>query len=282
MRMVHQGDEQARQHPIGGERSPEEVAREFIRREGSFEEPEDTGGIRKGRVAVIGIVLAVITAAVVVLATRSGPTSGPTSARATAQMAANAKALAAGCSANPRARANEMTFRAPAHVIQPRTLYAATVVTTAGTFRIGMNSLGAPNALNDFLFLAEKGYFNCNTFFYVSSDGIDRTGDPTGSGVGQPGYSIPAERPAPAPDPTHQYPVGSVALANYGPLDAGGGQWFVVAGPAAESLPNKYSLFGRVIAGFRVIQKINAEGSVSGKPTVLERVLKVTIQRASV
>jgi peptidylprolyl isomerase len=280
--MVHR-EAEPEQVEMGVPVSPLEVARDYIGREGSFELDEPVGGPRRNRVLLVAAAFVVAAAVIIVLATRSNPKpDASTSAVAIAQQAANAKAVAAGCPASPTARANVLTFGAPASVIRPHTLYAATVMTTLGTFRIGMNSLSAPASLNNFLFLAEQGYFDCNTFFYVSSQGIDRTGDPTGTGVGQPGYSIRAERPAATADPNQQYPLGSVALANFGSLDGGGGQWFVIAGPLAEGLPNKYSLFGHVIKGLDVIEKINAAGTASGKPKVLQRILKVTIQTQKV
>jgi len=69
-----------------------------------------------------------------------------------------------------------------------------------------------------------------------------------------------------------------VALANSGYLDAGGSQWFVVTGPVGEALPNSFSPLGRIISGMPVVDKINAEGTASGRPKVIERILKVTIQ----
>jgi cyclophilin family peptidyl-prolyl cis-trans isomerase len=186
--------------------------------------------------------------------------------------------VANGCPASPTARANSLQYAAPTNMVRDNTLYAATVVTTAGTFRIALQQSKAPKSVNSFIFLAEKGYFTCNAFNRVVANGIDATGDPSGTGHGGPGYVIPAEQPAPASNPAHQYPLDTVALANGGGYDVGGSQWFVVTGPVGESLPNSFSVLGTVISGQSVLEKINAEGTPSGHPTVIERVLKVTIQ----
>ena len=67
-------------------------------------------------------------------------------------------------------------------------------------------------------------------------------------------------------------------MANDGQPNTGGSQWFIVAGPQGESLPNSYSLFGHVTSGMKVVQRINAQGSTAGvPPDVTHRILKVTI-----
>jgi peptidyl-prolyl cis-trans isomerase B (cyclophilin B) len=67
-------------------------------------------------------------------------------------------------------------------------------------------------------------------------------------------------------------------MANTGQAHTGGSQWFIVAGPEGQSLPNSYSLFGQVTSGMSVVQKINAQGSAAGvPPDVIHRMLKVTI-----
>jgi cyclophilin family peptidyl-prolyl cis-trans isomerase len=105
---------------------------------------------------------------------------------------------------------------------------------------------------------------------------MDQTGDPTGTGTGGPGYTIPDELPATA---TPQYPLGSVAMANTGSANTGGSQFFIVTGPTGEALPPTYSLFGQVpSSSMAVPQQINTEGSTSGvPPNVTQRMLSVTI-----
>jgi cyclophilin family peptidyl-prolyl cis-trans isomerase len=110
---------------------------------------------------------------------------------------------------------------------------------------------------------------------------MNQTGDPQGTGTGGPGYTIPDEYPPKASNPSSQYPIGSVAMANTGQPHTGGSQFFVVAGPQGESLPNTYSLFGQVTSGMDVVTKINNEGSAQGvPPNVTERMLSVTINES--
>ena len=205
--------------------------------------------------------------------------TGVSAADAKAQAAANATSEAAGCPKNPATGLTKPTWSsAPAMTIDPTKTYTATVKTDVGTFVIALDAKEAPQTVNNFVFLAQHHFFDCVTFHRVIPGFVDQTGDPTGTGSGGPGYTIPDELPAKASNPAHQYPLGSVTMANTGQPHTGGSQWFVTAGTQGESLPNSYTLFGRVTSGMSVVEKINAQGSASGvPPDVIHRMLKVAI-----
>jgi cyclophilin family peptidyl-prolyl cis-trans isomerase len=205
--------------------------------------------------------------------------TGGSAADAKAQAAANAISVAAGCPKNPATALKKPTWSsAPATTIDPAKAYRATVKTDVGTFVIALDAKDAPQTVNNFVFLAQHRLFDCVIFHRVIPAFMDQTGDPTGTGSGGPGYTIPDELPAKASNPADQYPLGSVAMANTGQPHTGGSQWFIVAGAEGESLPNSYSLFGHVISGMSVVEKINAQGSASGvPPDVTHRMLKVNI-----
>ena len=168
-------------------------------------------------------------------------------------------------------------------VIDPDKRYVATMVTSHGTMVIALDPLAAPKTVNSFVFLADKGYYHCVIFQRVIPGFMDQAGDPTGLGTGGPGYTITDEYPAKAASAADQYPLGSVAMANTGAPNSGGSQFFVVTGAQGESLPNTYSLFGRVVSGMSVVLKINAEGSAAGvPPDVTERILSVHIEKSGV
>ena len=211
------------------------------------------------------------------LAVSSG--TGVSAANAKAQAAANATSVAAGCPKNPATVLTKTKWTsAPAMTIDPAKAYTATVKTDVGTFVIALDAKDAPQTVNNFVFLAQHGFFNCVIFLRVIPTFVDQTGDPTGTGSGGPGYTIPDEYPAKASNPADQYLLGSVAMANTGQPDTGGSQWFIVAGAQGESLAASYSLFGHVTSGLSVVEKINAQGSTSGvPPDVTHRMLKVTI-----
>jgi cyclophilin family peptidyl-prolyl cis-trans isomerase len=201
------------------------------------------------------------------------------SANAKAQAAANKVAVTAGCPANPATTVNTQKYSAaPSMTIDTSKNYTATVKTTAGTFTIALDAKAAPITVNNFVFLANKNYYHCVIFHRVIPTFMDQTGDPTGTGSGGPGYTIPDELPAKAANAADQYPLGSVAMANTGQPHTGGSQFFVVSGPEGEGLPNSYTLFGQVTSGMNVVDKINAEGSAAGvPPDVTQRMISVTI-----
>jgi cyclophilin family peptidyl-prolyl cis-trans isomerase len=198
------------------------------------------------------------------------------------QAQANEVAVKAGCPASTKTTVNTQKYSsAPAMTIDTSKTYTATVVTTAGTFDIALDAKTAPITVNNFVFLADKGYYHCVIFHRVIPGFMDQTGDPTGTGDGGPGYTIKDENPAKAASASEQYPLGSVAMANTGQPNSGGSQFFVVAGAQGESLPNTYALFGSVTSGMNVVDTINQQGSTSGvPPDVTQRMLSVTIHES--
>ena len=113
---------------------------------------------------------------------------------AQAQAQANAAAVKAGCPSNPKTPANHQTYSAaPAMTIDTTKSYSATVTTTAGTFVIGLNAKAAPQTVNNFVFLADKGYFHCNSFFRVIPDFMNQTGNPAQTNAGGLPYTLPTE-----------------------------------------------------------------------------------------
>ncbi len=278
-------EKRARQKAARRQKRAAEVRRARIRRQ------LRNGGMLAGGAAVV---------LVVVLFT-SGTFSGGGSASPTSHKGTNEKttataqtgavtqasvdklAVAAGCKASPTARANTLSWPSPPPMsIDTAKTYTATVQTTAGNFVIALDAKTAPITVNNFVFLADHGFYNCNTFHRVIPGFMDQTGDPTGTGTGGPGYHFANEN-VPA-----KYATGDVAMANSGGTDTNGSQFFVVAPGGAATLNsdlasgNKYSLFGKVTSGMNVVDKINSLGGTTptGKPKVVERMLKVTVHES--
>jgi len=205
-------------------------------------------------------------------------TTASQAADAKLQAQADAAAVKAGCPASTKTRVNTQTYSsAPPMTIDTSKTYTATVATTTGNFVITLDATSAPKTVNNFVFLAEKGFYHCVIFHRVIPGFMDQTGDPTGTGTGGPGYTIPAENPPKAANASQQYPLGSVAMATSAE-GVSGSQFFIVAGPDGESLSNAYPLFGQVTSGMSVVQTINQQGSQAGiPPDVTQRILSVTI-----
>lgn len=131
--------------------------------------------------------------------------------------------------------------------------YEAVVHTSEGDFTIELLPDKAPVTVNSFVTLARDGYFDGIVFHRIVQDFVIQTGDPTGTGMGGPGYRFQDELP-----PALEYGPGVVAMANAGP-NTNGSQFFVCTGERASFLnqhPN-YTVFGQVTSGMDTVQKIN-------------------------
>ena len=177
----------------------------------------------------------------------------------------------------PAASTEEVTqqFAAPPpFCLDPDVAYSALVETSSGDLTIELDQTAAPQAVNNFVFLARNNYFDDTICHRVIRDFVVQCGDPTGTGTGGPGYRFADELPAEG-----AYQLGSIAMANSGP-DTNGSQFFIISGPNGAALPPLYSLFGQVPeSDLGVVEAMNELGSEdsSGVPTEEIRILDVTI-----
>jgi peptidylprolyl isomerase len=115
-----------------------------------------------------------------------------------------------------------MTFaERPEITIDPEKKYFATVETNRGTFRIELRPDLAIQTVNSFIFLAQEGFYDGVTFHRVIPGFVAQGGDPTGTGSGGPGYTLPAEF-SDVP-----FERGTVGLARSNDPDSGGSQFFI-------------------------------------------------------
>ena len=128
----------------------------------------------------------------------------------------------------------------------------ATLATSEGEIRIELFADRAPKTVGNFVDLAKKGFYNGTTFHRVIPGFMIQGGDPKGDGTGGPGYEIPDEF---HPELRHSGP-GILSMANAGP-NTGGSQFFITLG-ATPWLDRKHAVFGKVVAGQSVIEKIAA------------------------
>ena len=140
---------------------------------------------------------------------------------------------------------------APPMTIDPEGNYKAIVtMENGGEFIIELLPKSAPETVNSFVFLAEDGWFDGVTFHRVLPGFVAQTGDPSGTGMGGPGYTIVNEID---PELSHSE-VGMVAMANSGP-DTNGSQWYITLDDVSQ-LDGGYTIFGRVIEGMDVVEAI--------------------------
>ena len=149
-------------------------------------------------------------------------------------------------------KTDEKQFAAPPpRIIDTGKQYIATISTQKGDIVLELFS-DTPITTNNFVFLACKGYYDGLTFHRVEPNFVIQGGDPTGTGGGGPGYSIPDED-----DGDHQMDQGVISMAKAGP-NTTGSQFFIVIGPRenAEHLDPDFTVFGRVTAGMDVAEQI--------------------------
>lgn len=122
--------------------------------------------------------------------------------------------------------------------------------TTLGDFQAEMFMDKAPVTAGNFIKLAKEGFYDGLIFHRVIDSFMIQGGDPTGTGAGGPGYTIPDEF---HPDLKHDA-AGVFSMANAG-RNTGGSQFFITLA-ATEWLDFKHAVFGKVISGMETVEKI--------------------------
>ena len=143
----------------------------------------------------------------------------------------------------------------PTTKVDPDKTYLATFQTSCGDFTVRLDPRKAPVTTANFVFLAGRKFYDSTWFHRIvpASAGIAviQGGDPEGSGHGGPGYAIKDELPSSAAT----YKQYSVAMANSGP-NSGGSQFFINFEDNSKGLQPNYSVFGQVVEGTDVVDKI--------------------------
>ncbi len=160
---------------------------------------------------------------------------------------------------------------APPFLIDVKKQYFATVkMAKGGEFVIELYPKKAPITVNSFVFLARNGYYDGVTFHRVIEGFMAQTGDPTGTGMGGPGYQFVNERN----DLTFDK-AGVVAMANAGP-NTNGSQFFITFG-AVNLQESDYTIFGQVIEGMDVVNNITPRDPNSNPDYLGDVIESITI-----
>lgn len=153
----------------------------------------------------------------------------------------------------PTMKPNEST--PPPVTIDEEKQYTAVLKTSEGDITIELNADKTPITVNNFVSLAESGFYDDTIFHRVIKGFMIQGGDPQGTGSGGPGYRFDDE------PFDGEYTRGTVAMANAGP-NTNGSQFFIMH--QDYDLPKDYVIFGKVIKGIEVVDKIaNAEVSTN-------------------
>src|SRR5213083_286409 len=145
----------------------------------------------------------------------------------------------------------------------------ATMQTNHGTIELELFDEDAPKTVDNFVKLAEDGFYDGVIFHRVIEGFMIQGGDPTGTGSGGPGYQFDDE----AND--HRVVRGALAMANAGP-NTNGSQFFIVTADDASWLDGKHTVFGRVTSGMDVVDTISEVERDSSdrprEPVTIERI----------
>jgi cyclophilin family peptidyl-prolyl cis-trans isomerase/protein-disulfide isomerase len=161
----------------------------------------------------------------------------------------------------------------PAVTVQQNKQYIATLHTEKGDIVIQLFADKAPMTVNSFLFLVRSGWYDNITFHRVIPDLFAQTGDPSGTGKGNPGYYIITEI-----DPALIFDKpGMVAMVNSGP-DTSGSQFFITYGPTTQ-YNGQYTIFGQVLSGMEVLKQLTPRDAQPGTDTPPgDKLMDITIE----
>ena len=147
----------------------------------------------------------------------------------------------------------------------------ATLHTNHGPIEVELFDEDAPKTVENFRKLAEDGFYDGVTFHRVIPDFMIQGGDPTGTGMGGPGYTFEDEINE------HKVERGALAMANAGP-NTNGSQFFIVTAEATPWLDGKHTVFGQITEGMDVVDQIEAsETDGRDKPTSEVRIESVQL-----
>jgi peptidyl-prolyl cis-trans isomerase B (cyclophilin B) len=149
----------------------------------------------------------------------------------------------------------------PAMQIDAQKVYRVTIETDKGDIKLELYPEHAPKTVNNFIFLAQEGFYDGVLFHRVISDFMIQGGDPTGTGRGGPGYKFEDEV---AENPL-RHETGVISMANAGP-DTNGSQFFITHSPQPH-LDGMHTVFGKVVEGQEVVNAIQQA----------DRMVKVTV-----
>jgi cyclophilin family peptidyl-prolyl cis-trans isomerase len=148
--------------------------------------------------------------------------------------------------------------------------YTAILETAKGNLVLELFAKDVPKTVNNFVFLARQGFYDNTTFHRVIPDFMVQGGDPTGTGMGGPGYKFADEFTS------HGHDAGVISMANSG-SNTNGSQFFITYVPT-HYLDGKHSVFGKLIEGMDVLKKITPRDPSQNPKFTGDKLIKVTIK----
>ncbi|MCL2564181.1 MAG: peptidylprolyl isomerase [Defluviitaleaceae bacterium] len=137
----------------------------------------------------------------------------------------------------------------------------------------------APNTVNNFIYLANSGFYNGLIFHRVIPDFMIQGGCPEGTGMGDPGYTIRGEFASNGFENNLSHERGVISMARRAmPLDSAGSQFFIMHGDS-DFLDGEYAGFGRVIEGMDVVDGIAlTQVGALDRPVIDQVIREITVE----
>lgn len=233
----------------------------------------------------VGALAAAVTVLVIVLVAAWAtlkPDTKSTTAASSSSSASGAAQNAAGCEAPPQSLGTGSKLTLPDKAEAEGKTFEATLTTNCGDIVVELDGARAPQAVASFIQLARADYWlnsPCHRLVRSEPMTVLQCGDPTGTGQGDPGYGFAVEN-APADG---KYERGTLAMARtQDPEKGNGGQFFIVGAPTSIPDPNGYTVFGKVVQGLDIVDRVVAEGvaggsSSDGAPSAPISILRVAV-----
>ena len=176
----------------------------------------------------------------------------------------------------PPEQRNGIMKEAPPMVIDVTKKYYATIhLQKGGDIKLELDPGAAPKTVNNFVYLAQSGFYDGSTFHRVLPGFMAQGGDPTGSGMGGPGYQFEDE----VNTLTFDAP-GVIAMANAGP-NTNGSQFFITYG-SPTYLNGKHTIFGKIIEGADVLAQITPRDPDQNPTTPGDAIARIDIEQTDI
>jgi peptidylprolyl isomerase len=177
------------------------------------------------------------------------PAETPTATPTTAAAATGSPTSTASPTRTPDPSIQRVFSAPPAFTLDPNKTYTAVIkMEKGGEVRLQLLPKDAPQAVNNFVFLAKNRFFDGLTFHRVLPGFMAQGGDPLGTGFGGPGYVLPPDKNS------LPFEAGVISMAK-GSAGVSGSQFFITLAPTPH-LQGEFAVFGKVTAGMDVVQKI--------------------------
>lgn len=168
----------------------------------------------------------------------------------------------------------------------PKELPVATIkIKDYGTVTAELYPQYAPNTVNNFISLSNSGFYNNTTFHRIISDFMIQGGDPEGTGLGGPGYSIAGEFKSNGYDYNDlKHENGVLSMARSNNPDSAGSQFFIVVNEEnCKHLDGVYAAFGKVVEGMDIVNEVAKVETDKGDKPVKDVVIEsITIDTKGV